>query len=75
MALSRWHDSDWYIWSQHDKDTKKEVLMVWNIAEQTEKPQKFHRQEVRKMLNGHNYARIRHFDPSVVPHLQRWLQE
>jgi hypothetical protein len=75
MAYSRWHNSDWYIWAEHAKETHGEALMIWHSIDANGQPQRFFPQQIRKMLKHGNFEEIRHFDRIIVPYLERWINE
>lgn len=75
MAYSRWHNSDWFIWVTWDSTIMGGALLIRHILDEDCEPQKFYPQQVRKMLKHDQFSAIRHFEPSVVRHLERYLQE
>jgi hypothetical protein len=74
MAFLRWSkDCDWYLWSEFAPEIKGSVLVIWNIYDNNDLPQKFHPQQIRKILKQETFNQIRHFDPTIIPHMERWL--
>jgi hypothetical protein len=77
MAYSRFSNSDWHIWVQHDPQNHVETIALWHIIDANNggPPQIFHRQEVIKMLKSGDFSAVKRFDNTVKRCLERFIDD